>query len=76
MLKAGNLASREDHRVRVVKSGRTDQIGGYHMYAIIQAMWINFYIAMQGFHSALYYRSPWDSLLVLESPCAKCKSPI
>ena len=28
MLKAGNLASREDHRVRGVKSGRTRSDGG------------------------------------------------
>ena len=32
MLKAGNLASREDHRVRGSKAGEPDQIGGYHMY--------------------------------------------
>ena len=32
MLKAGDLARREDHRVRGVKGGEPDEIGGYHMY--------------------------------------------
>ena len=32
MLKAGNLARREDRRVRGVKMGKTDEIGGYHLY--------------------------------------------
>ena len=32
MLKAGDLARREDRRVRGVKSGKPDEIGGYHMY--------------------------------------------
>ena len=36
MLKAGNLARREDHRVRGSKAGEPDEIGGYHMYADIQ----------------------------------------
>ena len=32
MLKAGDLARREDHRVRGSKAGEPDEIGGYHMY--------------------------------------------
>ena len=32
MLKAGDLAPREDCRVKGVKIGKTDEIGGYHMY--------------------------------------------
>ena len=32
MLKAGDLARWEDHRVREVKIGKPDEIGGYHMY--------------------------------------------
>ena len=32
MLKAGDLARREDHRVRGSKAGEPEQIGGYHMY--------------------------------------------
>ena len=35
MLKAGDLARREDHRVRVSKGGEPEEIGGYHMYAHI-----------------------------------------
>ena len=34
MLKAGDLARREDRWVRGVKSGNPDEIGGYHMYAV------------------------------------------
>ena len=32
MLKAGDLARLEDHRVRGSKAGEPDEIGGYHMY--------------------------------------------
>ena len=32
MLKAGDLARREDRWVRGLKSGKPDEIGGYHMY--------------------------------------------
>ena len=32
MLKAGDLARREDRWVRGSKSGNPDEIGGYHMY--------------------------------------------
>ena len=32
MLKAGHLARREDRRVKGVKIGKPDEIGGYHMY--------------------------------------------
>ena len=32
MLKVGDLARREDRRVRGSKSGKPDEIGGYHMY--------------------------------------------
>ena len=32
MLKAGDLAHREDNRVRGSKAGEPDEIGGYHMY--------------------------------------------
>ena len=32
MLKAGDFAFREDHRVRGSKSGKPEEIGGYHMY--------------------------------------------
>ena len=41
MLKAGDLARREDHRVRGVKSKarEPDEIGGYHMYDF---MWTHF----------------------------------
>ena len=31
MLKAGDLACREDHWVRGSKSGKPDEIGGYHI---------------------------------------------
>ena len=33
MLKVGDLAHREDHRVRWSKLGEPDEIRGYHMYA-------------------------------------------
>ena len=33
MLKAGDLARQEDHRVRESKLGKPDEIGGCHMYA-------------------------------------------
>ena len=32
MLKAGDLASREDHQLGGSKSRKPDEIGGYHMY--------------------------------------------
>ena len=32
MLKAGDLARREDHRVRGSKAGEPDEMVGYHMY--------------------------------------------
>ena len=32
MLKAGDLARREDHQVRGSKVGEPDEIWGYHMY--------------------------------------------
>ena len=33
MLKAGDLACPEDHRVRGSKAIENDEIGGYHMYS-------------------------------------------
>ena len=42
MLKAGNLARLEDHRVRGSKAGEPEQIGGYPIYAeIISHVWIS-----------------------------------
>ena len=35
MLKAGDFARREDRRVRGSKSGKPDEIMGYHMYVLI-----------------------------------------
>ena len=40
MLKAGDLARQEDHRVRGSKAGEPDQIGGYHMY---DGNWLIYY---------------------------------
>ena len=34
MLKAGDLARQDDHRVRGSKAEEPDEIGGYHMYAL------------------------------------------
>ena len=40
MLKAGDLARREDHRVKGVKIGNLDEIGGYHMYMYVHFTFI------------------------------------